>query len=66
MSAIKVDTGRFVDLDLIGRILMGAGVVVHLIDRVLTMLRRRAPVDHAFCGGPSCDRRAGHPPECSR
>jgi hypothetical protein len=39
--AINVDTGGFVDLDLIGYILMGAGVVVFLISLVLMMRRRQ-------------------------
>lgn len=39
--AINVDTGGYVDLDLIGYILMGAGVVVFLISLVLTMRSRR-------------------------
>lgn len=38
--AVSVDTGGYVDLQLIGYILMGAGVVVFLISLVL-MLRRR-------------------------
>ncbi|MET0296311.1 MAG: DUF6458 family protein [Microbacterium sp.] len=38
--AVNIDTGGYVDLDLIGYILMGAGVVVFLISLVL-MLRRR-------------------------
>jgi len=39
--AINVDTGNYVDLDLIGYILMGAGVVVFLISLVLMLRRRR-------------------------
>lgn len=39
--AINVDTGGFVDLDLIGYILMGAGVLVFLISLVLMMRRRQ-------------------------
>jgi hypothetical protein len=39
--AINVDTGGYVDLDLIGYILMGAGVVVFLISLILVMRRRR-------------------------
>lgn len=39
--AVNVDTGGFVDLDLIGYILMGAGVVVFLISLVLMMRRRQ-------------------------
>lgn len=39
--AINVDTGGFVNLDLIGYILMGAGVVVFLISLIMTMRSRR-------------------------
>lgn len=39
--AVNVDTGGFVDLDMIGYILMGAGVVVFLISLVLMMRRRQ-------------------------
>ncbi|MDN3445138.1 DUF6458 family protein [Microbacterium sp. APC 3901] len=39
--ALNIDTGGYVDLDLIGYILMGAGVVVFLISLVLTMRSRR-------------------------
>ncbi|MDQ0727650.1 DUF6458 family protein [Microbacterium sp. W4I20] len=39
--AVNVDTGGIVDLDLIGYILMGAGVVVFLISLVLVMRSRR-------------------------
>ena len=39
--AINIDTGGYVDLDLIGYILMGAGVVVFLISLILTMRSRR-------------------------
>lgn len=39
--AVNVDTGGYVDLDLIGYILMGAGIVVFLISLVLTMRSRR-------------------------
>ena len=39
--AINVDTGGYVNLDLIGYILMGAGVVVFLISLILVMRRRR-------------------------
>ena len=39
--ALNIDTGGFVDLDLIGYILMGAGVVVFLISLILTMRSRR-------------------------
>jgi hypothetical protein len=39
--AINVDTGGYVDLDLIGYILMGAGVVVFVISLILVMRRRR-------------------------
>lgn len=39
--AINVDTGGYVDLDLIGYILMGAGVLVFLISLVLVMRRRQ-------------------------
>lgn len=38
--AINVDTSQFVDLDLIGYILMGAGVVVFLIGLILLFRRR--------------------------
>jgi hypothetical protein len=38
--AVNIDTGGYVNLDLIGYILMGAGVVVFLIS-LLMMLRRR-------------------------
>ncbi|GLK15992.1 MULTISPECIES: DUF6458 family protein [Herbiconiux] len=41
--AVNVDLGGFVNLALIGYILMGAGVVVFLISLVL-MLRRRSSV----------------------
>lgn len=41
--AVNIDTGGFVNLDLIGYILMGAGVVVFLISLIL-MLRRRSTV----------------------
>lgn len=39
--AINVDTGGFVNLDLIGYILMGAGVVVFLISLIMTMRSRK-------------------------
>lgn len=39
--AVNVDTSQFIDLDLVGYILMGAGVVVFLIGLVL-MFRRRS------------------------
>ncbi len=39
--AVNVDTGGFVNLDLIGYILMGAGVVVFLISLILTMRSRK-------------------------
>ncbi|MCK2037894.1 MULTISPECIES: DUF6458 family protein [Microbacterium] len=39
--ALNIDTGGFVDLDLIGYILMGAGVLVFLISLVLVMRSRR-------------------------
>jgi membrane-bound ClpP family serine protease len=39
--AVNIDTGGFVDLDLIGYILMGAGAVVFLISLVLMMRRRQ-------------------------
>ncbi|WP_439594300.1 DUF6458 family protein [Microbacterium sp.] len=39
--AVNVDTGGYIDLDLIGYILMGAGVVVALISLVLVLRRRR-------------------------
>jgi membrane-bound ClpP family serine protease len=41
--AVNVDLGGFINLSLIGYILMGAGVVVFLISLVLT-LRRRSSV----------------------
>lgn len=41
--AVNIDTGGYVNLDLIGYILMGAGVLVFLISLVL-MLRRRSTV----------------------
>ncbi|NQX35196.1 DUF6458 family protein [Herbiconiux sp. VKM Ac-2851] len=41
--AVNVDLGGFINLALIGYILMGAGVVVFLISLVL-MLRRRSSV----------------------
>ena len=36
--ALNIDTGGYVDLDLIGYILMGAGVVVFLISLILLSL----------------------------
>ncbi len=39
--AVNVDAGGFVDLDLVGYILMAAGVVVFLISLVLMMRRRQ-------------------------
>lgn len=39
--AINVDAGGFINLDLIGYILMGAGVVVSLISLILVMRSRR-------------------------
>ncbi|CAH0217856.1 hypothetical protein SRABI76_02432 [Microbacterium oxydans] len=39
--AVNIDTGGYVNLDLIGYILMGAGVVVFLISLVLVMRSRR-------------------------
>jgi len=39
--AVNIDTGGYVNLDLIGYILMGAGVVVFLISLILTMRRRQ-------------------------
>ncbi|WP_454118777.1 DUF6458 family protein [Microbacterium lacticum] len=39
--AVNVDTSQFIDLDLVGYILMGAGVVVFLLGLVL-MFRRRS------------------------
>ncbi|MET0734665.1 MAG: DUF6458 family protein [Microbacterium sp.] len=39
--AVNVDTGGYVDLDLIGYILMGAGVVVFLISLILVLRRRQ-------------------------
>lgn len=41
--AVNVDTGGYVNLDLIGYILMGAGLLVFLISLVL-VLRRRSTV----------------------
>jgi hypothetical protein len=38
--AINIDTGGYVDLDMIGYILMGAGAVVFLISLIF-MVRRR-------------------------
>ncbi|HXH33997.1 MAG TPA: DUF6458 family protein [Plantibacter sp.] len=40
--AINVDLGGYVDLHLIGYILMGAGVVVFLISLILTLRRRQS------------------------
>ena len=40
--AVNVELGGFVDLSLIGYILMGAGVVVFLISLVLMMRRRQS------------------------
>lgn len=39
--AVNVDTGGFVNLDLIGYLLMGAGVLVFLISLILVMRNRR-------------------------
>lgn len=39
--AINIDTGGYVDLDLIGYILMGAGAVVFLISLILVLRRRQ-------------------------
>ncbi|CAH0199348.1 hypothetical protein SRABI76_01977 [Microbacterium oxydans] len=39
--AVNIDTGGYVNLDLIGYILMGAGVVVFLISLILVMRSRR-------------------------
>lgn len=39
--AVKVDTGGYIDLDLIGYILMGAGVLVFLISLVFLLRRRQ-------------------------
>lgn len=39
--ALNIDTGGYVDLDLIGYILMGAGVVVFLISLIFVMRNRR-------------------------
>lgn len=44
--AVNVDLGGFINLSLIGYILMGAGVVVFLISLVL-MMRRRSTVSTA-------------------
>ncbi|QEE60919.1 hypothetical protein FVA74_04475 [Salinibacterium sp. dk2585] len=41
--AVNVDLGGFVNLDLIGYLLMGAGVVVFLISLVM-MMRKRSSV----------------------
>ncbi|GEB94488.1 hypothetical protein GCM10009724_10780 [Microbacterium lacticum] len=38
--AVNVDTSQFIDLDLVGYILMGAGVVVFLIGLVFVFRRR--------------------------
>ncbi|AXL13133.1 hypothetical protein DXT68_14065 [Microbacterium foliorum] len=44
--ALNIDTGGFVDLDLIGYILMGAGALVFLISLVfVTRSRRTETVD---------------------
>ncbi|MCS5731226.1 DUF6458 family protein [Herbiconiux moechotypicola] len=40
--AVNVDLGGFVNLALIGYILMGAGVVVFVISLVFTLQRRRS------------------------
>lgn len=40
--AINVDTGGYVDLDLIGYILMAAGAVVFLISLILVTRNRRS------------------------
>ncbi|GAA4478661.1 DUF6458 family protein [Microbacterium panaciterrae] len=42
--AINIDTGGYVDLHLIGYILMGAGVVVFLISLVLVLRSRRTSI----------------------
>lgn len=39
--ALNIDTGGFVDLDLIGYILMGAGALVFLISLIMVMRSRR-------------------------
>ncbi len=39
--ALNIDTGGFVDLDLIGYILMAAGALVFLISLILVMRSRR-------------------------
>jgi len=39
--AVNVDTGSVVNLDLIGYILMGAGVVIFIIGLVLLMRKRQ-------------------------
>ena len=39
--AINIDTGGVVDLDLIGYIIMGAGVLVFLISLIMMFRRRR-------------------------
>lgn len=41
--AVNIDTGGYVNLDLIGYILMGAGALVFLISLIL-MMRRRSTV----------------------
>jgi membrane-bound ClpP family serine protease len=40
--AVNVDTGGFVDLDVIGYILMGAGLIVFVIGMVMLARRRQA------------------------
>jgi membrane-bound ClpP family serine protease len=42
--AVNVDLGGFINLALIGYILMGAGVVVFIISLVLVLRRRRSTV----------------------
>jgi hypothetical protein len=40
--AVNIDTGAFVDLDVVGYILMGAGLVVLIIGLVMLARRRQA------------------------
>ena len=40
--AVNIDTGGVVDLDIIGYILMGAGLIVFVIGLVMLMRRRQA------------------------
>ena len=40
--AVNVDTGEWVNLDMVGYILMGAGVVIFLVGIILLARRRRS------------------------